>query len=1644
MAENNQKLQKIKKKLDAFKNAKEWSDFISLLTDVDNALKKIDNIPKEIELLLTRRLNQSLNPALPAGVHNKALQTYELIIQRIPLTDHLTLGLFSYGIYSKLSVRKNYLHVLEGLKDKSISSSSYILGLLPFLEEENNKYFDQAAKLIESKKDEPAIWKNFLLCPELRISVLNYFKVNPVTISDIQVKAIQKGLFDEDSLTIRGTLDLLNRSVKLNDLIKFYNSDIASFEYEDLTKQEIQEKTELETEKQTPDASLIISEKENVVERNRIIIKDEYLHDELVKLTTQILSLYLKKEVTINKKINYWLQNDKVLQKKILKRIINFDLDLFYKLFQNLIIQDEVNDKEIIDLLLYALFKTKKKSKGFDIVFSLLENSFFWRMIYIEFRRIINKNKKFEEIISSKRLTVSDISFKSGKVDREDEKRDKMIVQDKLTISDAESDEKFEDLELKEGMEVQLKSGNSSFNQEPVGPEMTNEINTIHAVLGEKFDSNNPIDSVIGEKIPEKLVENSDKSEENYKVEHVSSEDFFKSLPSSYSSYSEGSKSSQVRGGNEYDSSISFSYNIPEETEKSSSILEYSRSDLSESEEVGPNEMLDLLQFLFKKAKIDEENNNHHALHMLLLICMNYTIFNESKMNETILILFKSIDLKKTGQYIENAKNRFNEKEKPEHEKIQDDEDVTSIKKLTIPVDSDQKKAIRTDKTIKSDKTAMKKPSYSEKEKSDEKEVSLTDERVSQLEEMLDEFYIRNGNPVDFMIFENQMPLSRETLHEIVQHVNPFSFSFWLDFIEKKDLKDNFFILRRVIRDKSLLELKKHLFNQLFYKYDEKLFCAYEIIYTVGFEDLMIEEIQKENISTICSESQICLYKESQDNILMKDSQKKISQIACFKILEYSFNVLNFVRFYRTLNIIANRKVSTFLSTLISVALFDLILEEKNIFLIHKMLKYNHKFVKYLKKGVNIFEVIFPVIKRYSSRSSEILTESYEYNKLILIIRNLLALNLVPTVRYTEIYSDASISFFYDTHELIEHIIQDQSAYKFFIESVPMNNFIFRLKNRSFLKAIYLGVIDRYSHICEIRTKVSGKDEIIEQNLENLISKKPEKEKIDLPFLLDILRKIQKRRNEFDMDFIVEKSMFICATIYHKRTSHVKPLIVETIYHLDPEKEDTYDELTFQTVITNIFEIIITEPTFITHYIKYFQTKLPLNERLNKKIFLLVLQKGKYGYLNKVFNQKHTLIKHKKELKDLVNLRDIEEVELITIKNIYLDEIEIRSIPYFNHFFNDKIANIKKIETLSQLYFLMSNMGESFHSQRILEQCLYFLYKLLQNRKKLGTNLFSLCLKNCQIRLTDKTRTLILNICFLLIKKEHDVNVEIDKSQPKNDLFLPHQTNPEIETSCVGCNEARNIALDALIYHKIGYKEFFEHFIDSTDFFSTSTCSLSKYAIILSNIPPEKVHDLLSKLATTTGIFSTAESLSHNNVAILQKISFFIFSCEKDAFVTYLTAIIPWINDLIVTYKNVRKEIFNLIAIIFLKCSHKHLSSLFPIFFSEIENNTFLESLRSLEMLMLISSKETVEQRWHISAFDSKESIFKKKLKEIYPGTTITKYTDPLPEKRKLLLKTDKLEFLKKVESYYQQLDEDVWTIEFKQVFGDILMWFVH
>ncbi|RDX51932.1 hypothetical protein OH76DRAFT_1400831 [Lentinus brumalis] len=242
--------QQVEKCLSSFDNVHEWADFISFLKQLLKTFQSYQQF-KEIprKLVVSKRLSQCLNPALPNGVHQRALDVYSHIFAVLGsegLQRDLALwssGLFPFFEYASTAVKPTVLNLFDthyvplqaGLRPVM---KAFILALLPGLEEENGEYFDKVLALLDRLAGTISqsfffqnIWLAILTTPRARGTALTYlsrrlppFKadedITPIVGSDLglMIRAFAAALEDDDLLVRRGALDILLQSLRIDGI----------------------------------------------------------------------------------------------------------------------------------------------------------------------------------------------------------------------------------------------------------------------------------------------------------------------------------------------------------------------------------------------------------------------------------------------------------------------------------------------------------------------------------------------------------------------------------------------------------------------------------------------------------------------------------------------------------------------------------------------------------------------------------------------------------------------------------------------------------------------------------------------------------------------------------------------------------------------------------------------------------------------------------------------------------------------------------------------------------------------------------------------------------------------------------------------------------------------------------------------------------------------------------------------------------------------------------------------------------------------------------------------------------------------------------------------------------------------------------
>ncbi|XP_048881412.1 protein dopey-1 isoform X3 [Brienomyrus brachyistius] len=230
----------VDKALKNFEYSSEWADLISALGKLNKVLQnnaKYQVVPKK--LTIGKRLAQCLHPALPSGVHRKALETYEIIFKIIgPKRLAKDLFLYSSGLFPLLSnAAMSVKPVLLGLyetyylplgKTLKPGLQGLLTGVLPGLEEgseyydRTNNLLEKVAAAVEQSAFYSALWGSILTSPAVRLPGVTFVLLHLnrklsmedqlyVMGSDIElmVEAVSTSVQDSSVLVQRSTLDLI-------------------------------------------------------------------------------------------------------------------------------------------------------------------------------------------------------------------------------------------------------------------------------------------------------------------------------------------------------------------------------------------------------------------------------------------------------------------------------------------------------------------------------------------------------------------------------------------------------------------------------------------------------------------------------------------------------------------------------------------------------------------------------------------------------------------------------------------------------------------------------------------------------------------------------------------------------------------------------------------------------------------------------------------------------------------------------------------------------------------------------------------------------------------------------------------------------------------------------------------------------------------------------------------------------------------------------------------------------------------------------------------------------------------------------------------------------------------------------------------
>ncbi|XP_030749093.1 protein dopey-1 homolog isoform X2 [Sitophilus oryzae] len=355
----------IDRALKNFEYTAEWADLISALGKLNRVLSnytKFPVIPRRIKI--SKRLAQCMHPALPSGVHLKALETYDIIFKCMG-TNRLACELFIYssGLFplmghAAMNIRPTLLMIYEThfvpLGDRLRPAlSGFLSGILPGLDT-GSDHFDRTNLLLENVCEgvEPAyfytcIWQCVANNSPVRLPAITYVLSHynrKLAMEDqlhlmghdigLMVSGLCAAVQDSSVLVQRSALDLLiicfpmqNKQLLYADMVRLVTAALSTILRRDMSLNRRLYSWLLETE--TNNLPLVQVEGE------------------------------LNKEVSDPKKhsIAYDLLNDGI--KNILKKAISVvPLDVKpYRLLTSLFEKPQIGPV-ILDGILYDIFRT--------------------------------------------------------------------------------------------------------------------------------------------------------------------------------------------------------------------------------------------------------------------------------------------------------------------------------------------------------------------------------------------------------------------------------------------------------------------------------------------------------------------------------------------------------------------------------------------------------------------------------------------------------------------------------------------------------------------------------------------------------------------------------------------------------------------------------------------------------------------------------------------------------------------------------------------------------------------------------------------------------------------------------------------------------------------------------------------------------------------------------------------------------------------------------------------------------------------------------------------------------------------------------------------------------------------------------------
>ncbi|XP_025836860.1 protein dopey-1 homolog isoform X2 [Agrilus planipennis] len=263
----------VDKALKSFEYTSEWPDLISALGKLNKVLQgytKFPVIPRRIKI--SKRLAQCMHPALPSGVHLKALETYDIIFKCMG-TNRLAHELFIYSAglfpllgHAAMTIRPVLLQLYEThfvpLRERLRPAlSGFLSGVLPGLET-GSDHFDRTNNLLEAVCEGvgpewfyTCMWQCVRSNSPIRLPAISYVLTHysrKLTMEDqlylmgndidVMVSGLCAAVQDSSVLVQRSALDLLmacfpihNTQLLYADMVRLVTSALTSILRRDMS-----------------------------------------------------------------------------------------------------------------------------------------------------------------------------------------------------------------------------------------------------------------------------------------------------------------------------------------------------------------------------------------------------------------------------------------------------------------------------------------------------------------------------------------------------------------------------------------------------------------------------------------------------------------------------------------------------------------------------------------------------------------------------------------------------------------------------------------------------------------------------------------------------------------------------------------------------------------------------------------------------------------------------------------------------------------------------------------------------------------------------------------------------------------------------------------------------------------------------------------------------------------------------------------------------------------------------------------------------------------------------------------------------------------------------------------------------------------